>query len=209
MIILKYQGTTGKHTLPEQSDALEQSHTCSLPQALKQAQPVKRGSARPMQDSSLHMAAMEDLKSQLAGANQQDASWHHGLTMSKWSTHSTAQCENADGKSSQWAFRDGACPRWQEQLKYTEKAGNHNQCLTHTTGDHSQETNAWWMLLCKKLVLTVSLCSDWTAQCCARFLPGYHWMKISYSFLLMLYLEKLISAPLVNKSLCLVQIQVS
>jgi len=31
--------------------ALEQSHTCSLPQALQQAEPIKRGSARPMRDS--------------------------------------------------------------------------------------------------------------------------------------------------------------
>lgn len=80
-----------------------------------------------MRNSSLHIAAMEDLKSHLAGANQQDASW---LTKCKWNTHNNTQCENADGKSSQWAFRDGVCPRWQVELNYTEKAGNHNKCLT-------------------------------------------------------------------------------
>lgn len=184
---------------------------CSRQSPLREARPDPCGTPC----GSLHTAAMEDLKSQLAGANQQDTSWHHRPTKPKWSPRNTAQCENGDGKTSQWSFRDGMFPRWQVELNYTEKAGNHNKCLTHVTGDRSQEIDVWWMVLCKELVLTLfpqaqlRLSISWTAQCCACLLPGYHWMTISYSFPITLYLEKLISTPLVNKSLCLVQIQVS
>lgn len=155
-------GSCGKHKVQlantpslNKATALEQSHTCSLPQALQQAEPIKRSSARPRRDSSLHTAVMEDLKSQLAGANQQNASWRHRPTKPKWSPRNTAQCENGDGKTSQWSFRDGMFPRWQVELNYTEKAGNHNKCLTHVTGDRSQEIHAGWMVLYKELVLTL------------------------------------------------------